>query len=323
MTQVPVVSIVDTTNSMYIANIDVESSVLDGYAQVRRVCFSNQEELLNTVFSDDVIIVWHSVSLPSSFISKLKACRAIIRPGVGYDNIDVEEANTNGIPVINIPDYGSEEVADHAIMLILALQRKLLPSLRQTCRGNFDWRIVGNLARLRGKILGLVGLGRIGIAVAERAKAFGIKVTFYDPYKDDGYDKALGIERVDSLIQLFSSSDIISLHAPSSNQNKHMVTNELLSLTKSNVILINTARGDLIKASDLLQWLLEKPDVLLGIDVFEFEPKIPNELLSNNRVIVTPHSAFYSNESMMELRKKSANAALKAIQNKTLKNRVN
>src|SRR5687767_3106922 len=139
-------------------------------------------------------------------------CRGIVRCGVGYDNVDIEAAGKRGIVVCNVPDYGTEEVADHALMMLIAIARRFLPSNQAVRGGQWEPNVAFGAPRLRGKTLGVIGCGRIGSAMVLRAKAIGMRVLIYDPYKPDGLEKALGVERCHRLEDLLAQSQFVSVH---------------------------------------------------------------------------------------------------------------
>src|SRR5687768_7288975 len=165
------------------------------------------------------------MSIGRATLDRLQRCRLIVRGGVGVDNVDHAYARTRGIAVANVPDYGSEEVADSAIGLILSLTRGIsfLNSRLRQADGDWSPSLAKPLSRLRGRRCGIVGLGRIGTATALRAKALGLEVSFYDPYKPDGYDKALGIRRSETFEELLEQSEVLSLHCPLTELTHHLV----------------------------------------------------------------------------------------------------
>ena len=178
------------------------------------------------------------------------------RPGgVGYNNIDLEAATRHGVIVCNVPDYGTEEVADHAIMFLLALARRLVPSHEAIRAGTWDYRTALGTPRLRGKTFGIIGCGRIGTATALRAKALGLDVVFYDPYLRQGMDKALGIRRVYQLDELLEQSHFVSLHCYLDAANRHLINARTIARMRPGAMLINTARGPLIDEDALLDAL--------------------------------------------------------------------
>jgi D-3-phosphoglycerate dehydrogenase/C-terminal binding protein len=237
----------------------------------------------------------------------------VVCASVGYDHVDVDAARANGIAVYHVPHYGTEEVADHTLALFLALARRLQP-LQEHVRGDgWDWRVIGAPRRLRGMVWGVVGLGRIGLAVAQRAAAFGIRVVFHDPYNHPGIEKALGIERRHHLDDLLAESDVVSLHVPLTPDTRHLLDAARLHRMKPGSLLINTARGALIDVSALPAALAEERPAHVGLDVVEGEPAVPQWLRGHERALLSPHAAFYSVESMAELRTRAAEAVLQMI----------
>ena len=288
--------------------------------------------------SDDVwkeshgILAFHLMDYNAELLSKLENCQIIVRLGVGYDNIDLAEANQRNIAVCNVPDYGTEEVADHALGLLLSLVRSI-PSYQQAIK-NKNWNRNDNITfRLSGKTFGIIGLGRIGTAVAIRCKAFGMNVVFYDPYLDDGYDKALGIKRADTLEDFLTQCDIISIHTPSTDETRGMVGSDFLAKVKDGCVLINTARGDIINLNELYKSMKSGKVRACGLDVLPIEGHSNEQDLvidyENNaewledKLIVTPHVAYYSAEAYIELRYKAAKQIRDAIEGQVIRNCVN
>src|SRR5271163_840196 len=181
----------------FLDEASIESAVLGDIATLVMAQAADEAGLSEYLPDADAIMLFHDISLvgESSF-ARAPKCRCVVRAGVGFNNIDLEAATRHGVIVCNVPDYGTEEVADHAIMFLLALARRLVPSLAAIRSGTWDFRTALGTPRLRGKTFGVVGCGRIGTAAALRAKAMGLDVVFYDPYLRQGIDKALGIRRV-------------------------------------------------------------------------------------------------------------------------------
>ena len=175
----------------------VESPVLDDIATLVLCRATREEELAGHLPGADAILLFHDIPhLGEASFARAPRCRCVVRAGVGYNNVDLEAASRHGVVVCNVPDYGTEEVADHAIMFLLALARRLVPCHEAIRAGTWHYQTAVGTPRLRGKTLGLIGCGRIGTATALRAKALGLDVVFYDPYLRQGMDKALGIRRV-------------------------------------------------------------------------------------------------------------------------------
>ena len=278
------------------------------------------------------ILAFHLIDYNAELLSKLENCQVIVRLGVGYDNIDLGEARCRNIAVCNVPDYGTEEVADHTLGLLLALVRGI-PGYQQAIK-NRNWARNDNITfRLSGKTIGIIGLGRIGMAVAIRCKSFGMNIVFYDPYLDDGYDKALGITRADTLEDFLEQSDIISIHAPSTKETRGMVGSDFLSKVRDGCILINTARGDIINLDELYKIMKLGKVKACGLDVLPIEGHSSEQQLVvdyenaaqwlKDRLIITPHVAYYSAEAYTELRYKAAKQIKGAIVGQEIKNCVN
>lgn len=274
--------------------------------------------------------------LPDSIIAKMPRCRIHVRAAVGYDTIDVARWGGHGIPVCNTPDYGTMEVADHAIAMMLTLMKGVAyhdERLRADPHANWIPALSPYGKRLSGCTFGVVGLGRIGTAAALRAKAFGMQVVFFDPYKPNGYDLALGVRRVDSLAELFAQSDVVSLHAPSTPETAGMIGREALAAAKRGLVLVNTARGALVDLDALHDAMREGTVLAAGLDVLPQEP--PNLQVAlikawqggedwlRHRLVITPHSAFFTPQSAHDMRAFSARTAARYLRDGRLENCVN
>lgn len=276
------------------------------------------------------------IDIPQQLRGKLENCRIFVTPKVGFDNIDRQGWGKLGVPVCNVPDYGTQEVADHAIALMLALMKGITfhtRELKQDVRGN--WRPALNPfgRRLSVCTFGIVGIGRIGTAAALRAKAFGMRVLFFDPHVENGRDLSLGIERVDSLAELFARSDVVSLHAPLTAETHNMINAEVLAGAKRGLILVNTARGPIIDLDALHDALRKEQVQAAGLDVLPEEPANPqhplldawsrNEPWIDHRLLITPHSAFFTPESVYDMRFKGGAIAATYLTTGQLQNCVN
>jgi C-terminal binding protein len=302
----PLVVVVDSARGGYVAEPDVERAVLEPLARVELQRREEGGRLGPPAEEAEILIAWHHIALPAQVLRALPRCRGIVRASVGYDNIDLAAARELGIPVCNVPDYGTEEVADHAMALLLTLVRRL-PALDAHVRGGgWDWRAAGGVNRLRGSTLGIVGLGRIGLAVARRAQAFGLDVAFYDPYVPSGVEKSTALVRCEELNELIDRSWILSLHAPLTAETSRMIGRAELGRMRPDGILLNTARGDLVDSRALVEALEGGRLGGAGLDVLSGEPTVPEEVRVSGRVLLTPHAAFYSDASLLELRRKAA-----------------
>ncbi|OCT52578.1 C-terminal-binding protein 1 [Cladophialophora carrionii] len=247
--------------------------------------------------------------------------KVIVRMGVGYDRLDRVALAKHGVTVCNVPDYGTAEIADHALSLALSLRRGvLLHHDRQRQPYLYPWMVLETplVSRIQGATFGILGLGRIGTAACLRAKAFGWNVLFYDPYLPNGVDKALGIERTKDIKDLFRRSTMLSLHCACTRETRDMVGWDLLSLMPQGSILVNTSRGEVLQLDAVERALREGILAGAGLDVLPEEP-IPEDNVHSlirayrereewlvGRLVLTCHTAFYSPQSFVDIRIKSA-----------------
>ena len=300
----------------------IERKVMGDAADVKTfLCDENQ--FADEIFDATAITLWHNIPFTEAVIARLRHCRAIIRIGVGYDSVDIAAAARAGIPVCNVPDYGTEEVADHAIALALALCRQLFPLDAEAKRLGWEIKVTEKMRRLRELTFGIIGLGRIGTAAALRAKALGLKVVFYDPYLPNGVDKAVGVTRVRSLEALLRASDVLSIHCPLTPETRHLIAEKELALLKPGAFVVNTARGGIIKKTAILEALRAGRLAGAGLDVVEDEPLKTSAEAATPNLIVTCHAAFCSVEAKVEMRHTAARIARAAVLREPLENVVN
>lgn len=302
----------------------VESPVLEDIASLVLCKAIHEDELADHLPGADTILLFHDIpNLGEASFARAPRCRCVVRAGVGYNNVDLEVASRHRVVVCNVPDYGTEEVADHAIMFLLALVRRLVPCHEAIRSGTWHYQTAVGTPRLRGKTLGLIGCGRIGTATAVRAKSLGLDVVFYDPYLRQGMDKALGIRRVFRLEELLEQSHFISLHCYLDEITRHLINAESIARMRPGVILINTARGPCIDEQALLNGLESGRIAAAGLDVVEREPLADSRLRDHPRILFTPHSAFYSVEGFVELRTKAAEEVRRILLGDPPRNPVN
>jgi phosphoglycerate dehydrogenase-like enzyme len=301
----------------------VESPFLADIASVKTVWLEYNAPFPPEVLDADALILWHGPLVDAAIVSRMRNCRAIIRNGVGYDSVDIAAAASAGIPVCNVPDYGTEEVADHAIALTLALYRQLFPLDAEAKQLGWKINVAGRMRRLRTQTFGVVGLGRIGTATALRAKAFGFRVVFFDPYVPVGTHKAVGVERMGSLTELLEASDTVSIHCPSNAETRGMIGGNEIARMKPGAFLVNTARGDIVQKAPVLAALRRGHLAGAGLDVVEDEPLRTAEEAATPNLICTCHAAFCSPEGMVEMRSTSAKIARAAVTGQPVWNRVN
>src|SRR5262245_37961092 len=307
----------------HLAEAGVERPVLADLADIELLQTNDEADVARRGAAADVLLVYHDIRIGERALSALGRCKAVIRCGVGFDNIDVEAAGRRGITVCNVPDYGTEEVADHALMLLLALARRLLPADRAIREGRWDLTTVFGTPRLRGRTLGVVGCGRIGTATALRARTLGMRVVFHDPFLPDGIEKSLGVERAHVLEELLPQAEFVSLHCPLTTKTRHVLNDRTLSLLPRGAYVINTARGPCVDLAALYRALESGQVGWAGLDVFEPEPLADERIRNHPRVILTPHSAFYSVEGYAEMRTKGAREARRVVLGEAVRNPVN
>jgi D-3-phosphoglycerate dehydrogenase/C-terminal binding protein len=315
--------------------LETERRILGGIAEVIALDASNEEQIAGVIDEADAIMMYHTVSITAKTIERLKHCKLIVRCGVGYDNVDWRLARERGIDVANVPDYGTEEVADSAIGMMLALARGVsqFNSLLRDKKGEWIYKQAQPLWRLRGRVFGIIGLGRIGGAAALRAKALGMDVAFYDPYVPDGRDKSLGVRRVETLDELLAQSHVLSPHCPLTSETYHMIDRAAIGKMRRGSLLVNTSRGGVVDAAAIPDAIASGQLAGTAIDVLQVEPPPDDHPLlvawrdpghpAYHRVIVNPHAAFYCEEGMLEMREKGSESCRRALAGLPLRNVVN
>lgn len=267
---------------------------------------------------DAIMTCWASVT--EAVVRAATKCRHIARLGIGLDNIAVDVATERRIRVTNIPDYCVEEVADHTLALLLACARKVAFFHQRTKAGEYRLQAGGPLRRLRGSVLGIVGMGRIARAVAERARAFGFEIV---GWTRSGSDHGSGVRMIE-LTELLRLSDFVSLNMPLTSKTRHLINRESLALLKPTAFLVNTSRGGLIDHAALWDALQGGRLAGAALDVFDPEPPdLSLALFRDERVIVTPHTAFVSVESLQELRGRVARQVAATLTGSIPENVVN
>ncbi|CAN5250834.1 C-terminal binding protein [soil metagenome] len=262
--------------------------------------------------------------------------RIIVREGVGYDNLDLKGWGARGVPVCNVPDYGTTEVADHALALTLALTRGIGiydEVLRRDGAEGWTYKTSPTIRRLRGATFAIVGLGRIGLATARRAAAFDMKVIFHDPYLSNGTELSVGFERVSSFEELVKRADILSIHTPLTAETEKLINAKALAHAKPDLIVINTARGPIVDLDALTDALRERRIGAAGLDVLPKEPADGDHPLikawragepwTRGRVVLTPHAAFYSPASLEDMQRKAIEVIVAYLRDGKLMNCVN
>lgn len=286
-------------------SLDLETEVLQaaGHELVRAACRTSQEVIAASAGAAALLVQYAPVT--ADVLAGRPEVRLVSRYGVGVDGVDLEAARARGVWVCNVPDYGTQEVAMHAVAMLLALLRNLAGHDREVRAGHWDYHRGGALRRADGLTLGVVGLGRIGRLIRERAGPWFGACVGCDPYLPDGGWPA-GVERLD-LPELFARSSAVTLHLPLTPETSALVGRELLGQLPKGAVLVNTARGGLVDPDAVLAALDEGRLAGVALDVLPEEPPPPDHpLLGHPGALVTPHVAWYSVEAEAELRRKAA-----------------
>jgi len=287
-------------------SLDIEREILGGIDA--EVVDGDAIEDLSSALTDDtdaLLVLYEAID--DELLEELPALQVVSRTGIGVDNIDIDAATEREVLVTNVPDYCISEVSDHAMALLLALQRKIVTYDSHASGGGWDVMADQPIHRSEDRVLGLVAFGNIARGVARKASAFGMDVIAHDPYLAAEEITEYGAEPVDELHELLERSDVVSVHPPLTDETRGMISQGELARMNDDAFVINVARGGIVDEDALATALANNEIAGAGIDVFSTEPPEPNDpLLGDDRVIVTPHAAWYSEESLVELRTKAA-----------------
>ena len=281
-------------------------------------------------------IVVARIPITREVVGHLRKARIVVRHGVGYDVVDLEACGAAGIAVCNVPDYGTTEVADSALAMMLAFARGTV-ALDSALRADLksSWTHVHNVTarRLRGACYGVVGLGRIGTASALRARAFGMNIAFYDPYLPNGAELALGFTRTRTLHELLGMADVVTIHSPLTGETKALIDSRAVAAMKPGAYLLNTARGPICDTAALVEGLKSGRLAAVGLDVLPVEPGSnadplvaawqANEPWIRGRVLLAPHAGWFSPDSFVDLRRKAMETCFDYLRDGKLANCVN
>ena len=270
-------------------------------------------------YQANVLLVWHE-RIDESYVAKFDKLQGVVRYGVGYDNIDLEVLSKRAIVFCNTPDYGVDEVSDTAVGMILNISRGISVYDRKSrllTGQRWQEERISSLTRNSDQIIGVIGAGRIGGSVCRKLKAIGFQVVFYDPYVCSGHEKMLGVGRVGSLAELLSISDQVTIHTPLTGETRAMVDDKFVSLMKKGSGLVNTARGEIIASLDVIEQGLKSGQLgNVALDVLPEEPpQFTHSLIRSwqddeswlsGRLIINPHSAFFSQRAFREMRENAA-----------------
>lgn len=311
-----------TVSDSVFPNLDPARQVLATIgAELRMADTPTPEGIVGAAASSDALLVTYA-KITADMIRKMPKCRVISRFGIGVDNVDIDAATASGIVVTKVPDYCIDEVSDHAMALLLAIVRKIPSSSARTHGGRWEMKAVVPIHRLRGSVLGLAGFGRIPQLVAPKAQAFGMKVVAYDPFIPADVFSRAGVEKVE-LPTLLATSDYISVHTPLTPETRNLFNRDTFGQMKRGAYIVNTARGPIIDEAALAEALDSGQIGGAALDVMTQEPPPPSPLFGRDNVIVTPHTSFYSEESLVELQVKAAQEVVAVLSGKPPRNPVN
>ena len=300
-----------------------EAQVLDGAGVTWRLEQCRTAAEVAERARDAAVLVNQYAPITAEVLDALPDLRLVVRYGVGVDNVDVAAAAQRGVWVANVPDYGTQEVADHAVALALTLLRGI-PALSASVRGGeWEYRVARPLRRLSELRFGVIGCGAIGSVAGQRAAAFGMDVVGVDV--DENRPRPGSVIRPVGLDELVTTSDVVSLHLGLTERTHHLVDEAFLRRTKQGVVLVNTARGGLVDSAALLAALEDGRVAGAGLDVLETEPpdEVGRRLAAHERVVVTPHAAWYSEESFVALKTEVAREALRVLAGEPPRSPVN
>jgi D-3-phosphoglycerate dehydrogenase len=295
--------------------LDIERKILaEVDAELLVAETGEEEEIISLAPAVDAILTnWKKV--PAAALDAAPKCLVVSRYGVGVDNIPVDHATSLGVLVTNVPDFCLEEVSDHAMALLLACARRITRFDRATAAGEWDLSLARGLPRLRGQTLGLIGFGNIARKLAPKALGFGMRVLAYTPRLTAAHEG--GVELTNNLAHILAESDYLSLHAPATPATQALIGERELRAMKTTAYLINTSRGALIDEQALTHALHEGWIAGAALDVLGQEPPpADHPLLTSEKTIITPHTAFYSETAITELQTKAATNVAEVLRDK-------
>lgn len=286
-------------------SIAIEQAVLkDICPDIPWLACKTEDEIIAQCQEADGLIIMYA-PMTRRVLQQLPRCKVIARYGVGVDTVDLKAAAELGIIVSNVPDYGTHEVSDHALAMMLCLTRKIAFASDLVKRGKWDFRLMHPVHRHQVQTIGIIGVGRIGGAMAHKTHALGMKVIAHDPYVSP--DRVPDYITLVSLEELLQQSDVVSVHCPLSENTRDLLDEKMLSLMKPSAFLINTARGSIVNEVALEKMLAEKKLAGAALDVLSVEPGTTSHpLFKYDNFICTPHMAWHSEESAQELKRKAA-----------------
>jgi len=303
-------------------NLDPATEVLSAIGAELQLASDASPEAVGKIaaVADAVLVTYAKIT--GDMIRQMTKCRIISGFGIGVDNVDLDAATQAGIVVTKVPDYCIDEVSDHAVALLLSAVRKIPMATDQVHAGTWKMPNVVPIHRLRGSVLGLVGFGRIPQLVAPKAKSFGLCVVAYDPFIAKEVFSRAGVEQVD-FKELLKISDYVSIHSPLTPETKGLFNADAFKQMKKGSYVVNTARGPIIDEAALASAIDSGHIAGAALDVMTNEPPVNSPLIGKRNVIITPHTSFYSEESLVELQTKAAQEVASVLTGKPARNPVN
>ena len=303
--------------------LEVEQEVLAplNVELVKRPC-QNQDQLIDAG-KDAAALIIGNVPINAGVLSHFPRCLAIVKPSVGVDNIDIDAATAAGICVANVPDYGTDEVATHAMALLLNALRYVDAVAADVRAGRWQPKPPYPIQRSSGRTLGIVGFGRIGRSVARKAAGFGWRLLAWDPYLDDEEMRSRGVDPVD-FETLLAQSDFVTLHLPLTEETEGLIDAGVLAKMKPTAFLVNTARGAIVDSAALHQAVESGQIAGAALDVVDEEPPQPDHpLYRTDRILVTAHVAWYSEQAFDDVRVRAVQEVAHVLQGELPRNLLN
>lgn len=303
-------------------DLKIERNVLSTIdATVTAIDATTSAEIVERATDADALIN-QQVPIDEDVFEALSNLQVVARYGVGVDNVDLSAATEHGITVANVPSYCEEEVSTHALALLLAVTRNVVSYDGHVGAGGWDWKVGAPIHRLEGKTLGLVAFGAIPQALRQKVRGFDLEILAYDEYLSTDVFEAHDVEQV-SFRELLERSDAVSVHAPLTEETENLFDREAFAAMRSSAVLVNTARGPIVDEQALAEAVRDGEIAGAGIDVFPDEPPSNSSLFDLDKVVCTPHVAWYSEESLTELRRKTAENVARVLKGDDPINRVN
>lgn len=303
--------------------VELEREMLAGIDADLNVATGSPDEVIAVAQDADALLTTY-LPIDADFIGELSRCKIIARYGIGVDNVDLQAAKAAGIAVTNVPDYSVQEVAAHALAMLLSLLRRLPEGTDTVQLGEWNLDRIRPIRRLSELKVGLVGFGRIARRLSHSLLALDMQCVVFDPYlPSEARRPEDGVTFVDGLEELLTGVDAVSLHCPLTPETRGLIGREQLQLMPSHAVLVNTSRGPLVDVDALIGALQTGVIRAAGLDVLDEEPPRDVERLRVPRLMVTPHMAYYSEEALQESQRKATMQVMKALSGKPLDYPVN